>query len=57
MKNQKNKCIFSISTNHDKIIQIRSKYLELNQEDKIIVLGELREWVRQEINNLYPEQE
>jgi hypothetical protein len=39
------------------IFVVKSRYNELDDYDKELLLRELWMWVDQEINNLYPEQE
>jgi len=62
MKNTK--YFFQISTNkkHTKYqniaqIKFKSKYNELDVDDKIEILEEIMRWSREEINNIHPEQE
>ena len=39
------------------IINIKSKFNKLNDEDKELVLNEMMYWVRQQLNDIQPEQE
>jgi hypothetical protein len=48
-------CIISIGTN--KIVSVKAKYDKLDKENKIIILNEMMWWVRQQLNDIQPEQE
>jgi hypothetical protein len=39
------------------IVNVKSKFNKLNDEDKTWVLNEMVYWSRQQLNNLHPEQE
>jgi hypothetical protein len=58
----KNKHTFSIQIIDKKgkpqnIVNVKSKFKKLSDEDKTWVLNEMVYWSRQQLNNLHPEQE
>ena len=61
-KNKNTKYFIQITSNKNKPqtvaqIKFKSKYDELSANDKIVILREIMRWSREEIWNLYPEQE
>ena len=61
-KNKNTKYLIQIISNKNKPqtvaqIKFKSKYDELSANDKIVILREIMRWSREEIWNLYPEQE
>jgi hypothetical protein len=57
-----NKDIFSVQVINKKgkpqnIVNVKSKFEKLSDEDKTWVLNEMIYWSRQQLNNLHPEQE
>ena len=61
-KNKKTKYLIQITSNKNKPqtvaqIKFKSKYNELNANDKIEILREIIRWGREEMWNQYPEQE
>ena len=61
-KNKNTKYFIQITSNKNKPqtvaqIKFKSKYDELSANDKIVILREIMRWSREEIWNLYPEQD
>jgi hypothetical protein len=56
-KDKDNKYKFSISVGANKIVSVKSRYDKLDDEDKTIILNEMMYWVRQQLNDIQPEQE
>jgi len=56
-KDKDNKYKFSISIGTNKIVSIKARYDKLDEENKIIILNEMMWWVRQQLNDIQPEQE
>ena len=56
-KDKGNKYKFSISIGTNKIVSVKAKYDKLDEENKIIILNEMMWWVRQQLNDIQPEQE
>ena len=61
-KNKNTKYLIQITSNKNKPqtvaqIKFKSKYNELNANDKIEILREIIRWGREEMWNQYPEQE
>ena len=56
-KDKNNKYKFSISVGTNKIVSVKSKYNKLDNENKTIILNEMMYWVRQQLNDIQPEQE
>ena len=61
-KNKNTKYLIQITSNKNKPqtvaqIKFKSKYDELDGDDKIEILEAIMRWSREEILNLYPEQD
>jgi len=56
-KDKDNKYIFSITVGDSIIVSVKSKYDKLGNENKTIILNEMMYWVRQQLNDIQPEQE
>jgi hypothetical protein len=56
-KGKDNKYIFSITVGDSIIVSVKSKYDKLGDDNKTIILNEMMYWVRQQLNNIQPEQE
>lgn len=42
---------------YKEVVRVKYRYENLNNEEKEIVLEQLIDWVKQQLNELYPEQE
>lgn len=47
----------NVKKEYKKVVQVKKSFENLTIEQKIFVLNQLSNWVHQERNNLFPEQE